>query len=182
MMCAIVGVQVLHAQAMFTCDFEDSLQNKQWVLVCGDLADKIPNKWVIGEAVNNGGKQSLYISADGGQTAAYVQCNAYAICHIDVTLNAGTYDLSFDWQGMGYTDGGMDGLYVCWVPDRNPLSVNPETNPRGDSIELNYSDANALTAILKQYAIDFSGTGNKRLYGGAAWKNCRGRIKTDEFR
>ena len=98
MMCAIVGVQVLCAQAMFTCDFEDSLQNKQWVLVSGDVADEIPNKWVVGEAVNNGGKQSLYISADGGKTAAYAQHNSYAICHIDVTLNAGTYDLSFDWQ------------------------------------------------------------------------------------
>ena len=179
MMCAIVGVQVLCAQAMFTCDFEDSLQNKQWVLVSGDVADEIPNKWVIGEAVNNGGKQSLYISADGGKTAAYAQHNSYAICHIDVTLNAGTYDLSFDWQGMGYTDGGMDGLYVCWVPDRDPLSIHPETNPQGDSIMLNYSKSNELTAILKQYAIDFSGSGNKRLYGGAAWKNCRGRIKTD---
>ncbi len=179
LMCAIVGVQVLHAQAMFTCDFEDSLQNKQWVLVSGDMADEIPNKWVIGEAVNNGGKQSLYISADGGKTATYAQHNSYAICHMDVTLNAGTYDLSFDWQGMGYTDGGMDGLYVCWVPDRDPLSVNPETNPRGDSIMLNYNKSNTLTSILNQYAVDFSGNGNKRLYGGAAWKNCRGKIKAD---
>lgn len=179
LMCAIVGVQVLHAQAMFTCDFEDSLQNKQWVLVSGDMADEIPNKWVIGEAVNNGGKQSLYISADGGKTATYAQHNSYAICHMDVTLSAGTYDLSFDWQGMGYTDGGMDGLYVCWVPDRDPLSVHPETNPRGDSIMLNYNKSNTLTSILNQYAVDFSGNGNKRLYGGAAWKNCRGKIKTD---
>lgn len=102
-----LGVSSLCAQvpASYTCDFEDSIQNKTWSLVNGNMAEQIPNKWYIGEAISCTGMQSLYISADTGRTANYVQHSSYAIAYTDITLSVGTYDLSFDWCAVGYSAG-----------------------------------------------------------------------------
>ena len=175
----IVSCVLTYAQAVpsFSCDFEDDTQNSSWTLTCGDVASQIPNQWHIGEATNNGGAKSMYISADSGRTVTYVKYSSYAVAYIDLTLAAGTYDLSFDWQAMGYVDGTIDGLYVSWVPDRDPLTIKAD-NPLGDSIYLSYNKSTSLDKYLVRYAVDF--TGNiRRLCGNATWRNSRATIKSD---
>lgn len=166
--CSVSAQQVISS---FSCDFEDEVQNKAWSLVNGVQAAAIPNKWAIGSAVSNGGVKCMYISADAGKTAGYVKYSSYAVSYIDITLRAGTYDMAFDWCGMGDIDTNTDGLYVCWVPDRESIG--------NDSIHLVYNASSELSATLKQYAIDFGGSSGKRLSGNASWRTSRCKITTD---
>lgn len=155
----------------FSCDFEDEAQNRAWSLVNGVQAADIPNKWVIGSAVSNGGEKCMYISADSGSTAGYVKYSSYAVSYIDITLRAGSYDMAFDWCGMGDMNTNTDGLYVCWVPDREYIG--------NDSILLVYNASSELSATLKQYAVDFGGGFGKRLSGNASWRTSRCKITAD---
>lgn len=84
------------------CGFEesDSVEIGEWVLNDGtpDAADQ----WVIGKAVRSEGKQSLYISADNGATAAYGSqpdiVMAYRKIHFpEHTSGVRQYVISFDW-------------------------------------------------------------------------------------
>lgn len=60
------------------------------------------NQWHIGNAVNNGGSSSLYISTDGGISNTYVSdaTHTYAYRILNLTEN-GNYDISFDWKAKG---------------------------------------------------------------------------------
>lgn len=60
------------------------------------------NQWHIGNAVNNGGSSSLYISTDGGVSNTYVSdaTHAYAYRILNLT-ESGNYDISFDWKAKG---------------------------------------------------------------------------------
>ena len=170
--CTLLAM-ALQAQtaASYSCDFENEAQNATWSLVNGTMATDIPNKWAIGTAANNGGAKGLYISSDGGQTAGYVKFSSYAVCYTDIILQAGTFDMAFDWRGMGDTDMGIDGLYVCWVPDREDVG--------NDSIQLVYNTSTQLSAVLQQYAIAFGNGSNKRLSGNASWQTARCQITSD---
>lgn len=167
-----LGVSSLCAQvpASYTCDFEDSIQNKTWSLVNGNMAEQIPNKWYIGEAISCTGMQSLYISADTGRTANYVQHSSYAIAYTDITLSVGTYDLSFDWCAVGYSAGTDEGLYVAWLPDRDPIM--------GDTVYANYNTSTTLSNELRIYALPETGE-KDRLCGSGIWKTYRSKLTSD---
>ena len=77
-----IALQLTAQNSYFTCDFEDAAQNAQWSLTNGSMAADIPNKWYIGSAISNGGKNAMYISMDGGQTVSYKDCGAYVISYI----------------------------------------------------------------------------------------------------
>ena len=97
--------------------FEDGLN---WVLINGDLT----NQWVLGEAVNNGGTHSLYISNDGGTSNAYTN-NEGALVYATKTFNfdeAGTYAVSFDWKAYG--ESSYDLLCVALVPDGTQVETS----------------------------------------------------------
>lgn len=60
------------------------------------------NQWHIGNALNNGGSRSLYISTDGGMSNTYIsdETHSYAYRILNLT-DSGNYDISFDWKAMG---------------------------------------------------------------------------------
>lgn len=161
----------LEAQdSYFICDFEDTVQNAQWSLLNGTKAVEISNKWYIGSAISHGGSNALYVSIDSGKTASYEGQQAYIVSYIDVTLPAGTYDLSFDWCAMGNTsETSKDGLYACWVPMLNAF---------GDTIKLNSAKSNVLSSDLKQYAVEIDDFGESLMRGSATWKNTISTIKS----
>lgn len=167
---ALLGTASLYAQipASYTCGFEDSIQNKTWVLANGDAAKYVPNKWYIGSAISNTGMQSLYISADTNRTACYVAHSSYAIAYTDITLAAGTYDISFDWCAVGYTGGTDEGLYAAWIPDEFG----------GDTIYAEYSTNASLTNDLKLCVLPETGEPD-RLCGSGVWKTYRSKITSD---
>lgn len=101
----------------FEDDFEDGLN---WVLINGDLT----NQWVLGEAVNNGGTHSLYISNDNGTSNAYTKDNG-ALVYATKTFNfaeAGTYAVNFDWKAYG--ESSYDLLCVALVPDGTQVETS----------------------------------------------------------
>lgn len=108
----------LRAQTLngYSCDFEDAAENSLWTLnpIVSEQY-RCTNEWHIGAGAENGGTMGLYISADGGTTAGYVNQGTSVIAYRALTLAAGDYELSFDWQAVGFED--EDGLYVCWMPE-----------------------------------------------------------------
>ena len=60
------------------------------------------NQWHIGNAVNNGGARSLYVSLDGGNSNSYVSDETHTYAYRILTLSdSGSYDISFDWKAAG---------------------------------------------------------------------------------
>ena len=108
----------LRAQTLngYSCDFEDAAENSLWTLnpIVSEQY-RCTNEWHIGTGAENGGTMGLYISADGGTTAGYVNQGTSVIAYRALTLAVGDYELSFDWQAVGFED--EDGLYVCWMPE-----------------------------------------------------------------
>ncbi|MGQ8870569.1 fibronectin type III domain-containing protein [Myroides sp. TSA_177.3] len=74
------------------------------------------NKWVVGTAAQNGGTKSLYISQDNGATNTY-EVNGAAVAHAyrDITIPAGTTDISvaFDWRCVG--EGTSSDYFRAWL-------------------------------------------------------------------
>lgn len=166
-----VIMQIVAQSSYFTCDFEDESQNAQWSLVNGPKAATIANKWCIGSATSHGGQNAMYVSVDTGKTVSYYNISAYVVSYIDVTLKAGTYDLSFDWRAMGnIASTSWDALYVCWVP---------MTNAFGDTILLNSNNSNVLSNDLQQYAVEVNESNDvHKLIGSATWKNCTASVRS----
>ncbi|MCR5860671.1 choice-of-anchor L domain-containing protein [Flavobacterium sp. J372] len=83
------------------------------------------NKWVIGNAVNNGGTNSLYITSDNGATNTYSvtsQSVVQAYRDLEIPMGADEVDVTFDWKSVGDAN---DYFRVWMVPvDFNP---NPGT-------------------------------------------------------
>ena len=127
----------------YTCDFENEVQNLMWQF---PVNSDVPHHWTIGEAVNNGGKRSMYVTPNGLDTPAYVNRSSLVYAYTDITLRKSTdkYLLSFDWMAAGFTANQTDALYVFWVPDRDDL---------GDSIYINDQNTSAIPNQLKNYTV-----------------------------
>ncbi|MBQ8100099.1 MAG: hypothetical protein IJ169_02290 [Paludibacteraceae bacterium] len=105
----------------YFCDFENPAENSCWRLnTPRNMALTWPNLWTIGSATAASGNNALYISPDGGATAAYTQQEANVmIAWRTLTMEKGQYDLAFDWKAMGNT---AAWLMVCWIPAADSLS------------------------------------------------------------
>lgn len=84
----------------FVCDFESDEQNSGWKTYSENANSS--NGWYFGEATQNGGRRSLYISDEGGLNNHYrpVATNT-AIYHDLAFAQGGYYRLSFDWKANG---------------------------------------------------------------------------------
>lgn len=115
---ALVGVlsaQTVVTSKSYKTDFEDNKEHQNWKLNSGPKGKDCVNKWYIAGAGANGGEYGLFVSGDGGTTNDYVNRPVSVVAYRSITLDAGYYEISFDWQAGGYSN--MDGLYVCWVPE-----------------------------------------------------------------
>lgn len=86
----------------YICDFEDANENSQWSIVNSNTN----NKWYIGNAVNYGGSQSLYVSNDNGVSNTYTTDNhsfdvIWAYRDIYVDSNYTDLVISFDCRAYG---------------------------------------------------------------------------------
>lgn len=84
----------------WTCGFEEDEQEEisQWILNDGSAGAQ--DKWVVGKATRSGRKQSLYISTDGGLTAAHGTKRNIVIAYrlINLPEQSKEYDVSFDYR------------------------------------------------------------------------------------
>ena len=160
----LMSVIGLSAQTLssYSCDFEDRDERSAWQRNFGPDGPYCPSKWEIDTAINNGGKYSMYISPDGGATAGYTNEMEYVVAYRTITLAAGTYNLSFDWQAMGGDT--VDGLYVCWMPE----------DVRSNS---NYQSCGFPT-FARGYALRYPSSDTTRLYG-QTWNAANTTITSD---
>lgn len=75
--------------------------NLRWHMNQGPDANQCVDKWVIGDAACNDGKQSLYISSDSGETCHFGTGKNLLIAYCDLILPDGNYYVSFDWRCLG---------------------------------------------------------------------------------
>lgn len=117
---ALLFCDVMFAQSSvlansYFCNFEDSAENNKWELKVGAFAERCANKWYIGKPGSaNNGEAGLFISCDNGVTSNYTNKAVTVMAYRELTLEAGDYELSFDWKAGGTEFN--DGLYVCLVP------------------------------------------------------------------
>ncbi len=126
------------------------------------LANDNTNKWVVGEAINNGGTKSLYISNDGGVSNAYtVSGTQWSYAVKTFSFLSGNVAFSFDWKATGESN--YDYLRAFLVPVNNDFSggVSPNgavpysfrsANPEGwipldGGSKLNLSSSNWMTQM-----------------------------------
>lgn len=148
---------------IFHTDFEDTSDFGNWELNTGVLGPNCENKWYIGKPGANGGEYGLYISADS-LTNNYESKPVSVVARRKIILDAGEYDLSFDWQGGGFRD--FDGLYVCWIPE-------------GDNIKTNSNTANTLQSFVKKYAIRVDAESDSIRLLQRTWNTLDFRITSD---
>lgn len=92
----------------YTTGFEPTDDNA-WLFLNGT------NAWTIGPAVNNGGANALYISANGTTNYYYTNTTSYSYAYKTFDIDAGHYTVSFDWRANG--EAGYDFLRAFLVPD-----------------------------------------------------------------
>lgn len=137
-----------HAQQAATvpygCDFENSSENSQWT-----FANSTVNEWYIGTPGHYSGSNGLFVSGFQGSNAQYYQrdssnCYAYRRIHLD----AGLYNVSFDWSFLGaYTN------YIVYSYMRVfliPVSANLTGGQRYPGLTASRVPPNAIP-------VDFSG-------------------------
>ncbi len=145
----------LYSQIYYSCDFEDVTENSQWVLNTGARGPLCESKWFIGEAGNYtlGGENGLFVSSDS-VNAVYKSTQAmYVVAYRELTLPVGTYNLDFDWRGMG--NGSSAQIVVAWVPATQATNSN---------------NAGSLAAWANNYKV-----GNS-LYASKIWQPGRATI------
>ena len=101
----------LPATVPYICSFEDS-GNNGWEMTNGTQA----NQWYVGEAANNGGSRSMYISNDGGLTNSFnTSSTSYVFAERTFNLtDTGEYAYSFDWRTYG--ESSYDFIRTALVP------------------------------------------------------------------
>lgn len=156
----------------YYCDFENENEVQQWNLLVGKQAPSIPNKWVIGSALNNGGQKALYVSNDGGKSLSYTgsECTILAVRTLTLAQTGEDYTLSFDWIAQG--DEYIDRLCVAWVP---------ETDTMGNSIVLQ-STQGYNTKFFSPYLLivnpqDYNPT---FLHNSPTWRPCQTTISAKQ--
>ena len=105
----------------YTEDFEGI---NTWTLQNGELT----NAWCVGDAVNNGGSKSLYVSKDGGFTNAYdIDSPAFVFADKLFRFDGGAYNFAYDWRCVG--EDAWDYLRVALIPeDAEPVPGAQQPN------------------------------------------------------
>lgn len=145
-----------------TSAVEDFEGVENWSFTNGNLV----NKWVIGNAVANGGTRSLYISDTNGATNTYdITATATVHAYRDVKIPAGTeqINLSFDWRNYGQV--ANDYFNVWLVPatytPRSGVKIVAGTN---------------ITAIGSQYYTNTNFTSYSTIINTLAYAGTTGRL------
>ena len=161
------------AQIIYSCDFEDATENKQWTVnKIGNSANlsSWKNIWGIGEPGNCASDSGLYIHpnqipVDLSNTAIPIAStqNDFIVAYRDgipVTPNT-DYRISFDWKFTGRT---TDLLYVYWIPDTYKNNTNSALNTAG------------APGAISQFLLP-----NMPLRGSLTWQNYSGVPNPNKF-
>ena len=161
------------ARLPYICDFEDTVENNRWTFVNGTYT----NIWYIGNATNNGGSNSLYVSNDNGATNAYsVNSTSHVWAYRDFYFTPGhsEYHITFDVRSFGevYYNFPYDRLNIYLGPPVTPpaFQSNSYSNlaPQG-STQLGSDYVNDSIWNTVTFTVDSTHAGIQRLF--FLWKN-----------
>lgn len=158
-----IAAQLPHT---YSCDFESATENANWNLnIPKNENYEWVNQWAIGDGIASLGEKSMYISADGGTTAAYKKSlSRIMIAWRELTMESGRYDLAFDWQCGG--DSVRAALLVAWVPQS-----------QFENMVCKLSDNYASEAWIQSNLLTFNGV--EILTGGSVWTHAVQNIQSD---
>ena len=153
------GAGITMSDLPYFCGFEDEIENANWVLNPKIETINTENAWCIGNAVAYaGGDKALYVSRDGGASRKYAAMDNVLLAYRDITLDAGEYDIAYDWIGPGNKDKG----YLKIVYEELPES---ELKCLGNNVEPWWVSS----------AIQLMGN-STRLEGADSWLHVKARI------
>ncbi len=101
------------AMVPYNNGFENDGENALWVTINND--NGYSNEWCIGNAVNHGGNQALYITNDLNTKPNQANLTASSVtwAYRDITFTPQeAYVLRFDWKGKGLTNKSFLNVYL----------------------------------------------------------------------
>ena len=146
----VQGAAITMADLPYLCDFENEEENQNWELNPSVNTITTENRWVIGSAIAYTGDNSMYVSQDGGLSNTYASTNNVLLAYRDITLEAGDYDIAYDWMGLGNkTKGYLKIVYAnrpnsglkCLGNSVEPTWVATSVQLMGDNTSLVDGDA-----------------------------------------
>lgn len=151
-----VSVHTIYAQAPMSVPYafgfeeEEATELANWVLNPGAAAAQCEDQWIVGEAIANGGRRSLYITNDGYE-AQFGAKPDLQYAYRDFTIAEGRYEFSFDYRCMGAKNSTLN------------VGITFISSVQNDMVAKN--NASSLPASI-------SGSCQlKGLYGSTTWKN-----------
>ena len=146
--------------------FEDPSENANWMIVNSTYT----NQWFIGNAVNNGGNNALYVSNNNGVSNTYtMNTESYVWAYRDFyfTPNYQDYLISFDIRSFGelYSNIPYDYVKVFLGPPAIPAYNNI---PSG-ATQLGSEYLNDSIWHTETFTVNSSNAGYQRLY--FLWRN-----------
>ena len=159
----VVSAQLPHS---YYCDFENAAENAGWQLnTPKNESYTWVNQWTIGNKVASLGEQSMYISPDGGASVGFKRTESRVmIAWRELTLEAGRYDLAFDWMCGG--DSARAAMLVAWVPES-----------RFSDMYCMLSDDYKAKNWVNDNMLKFNGS--ELLTGGSVWTHAVNTIQSD---
>lgn len=158
----------------FICGFEEQSELQQWTL--NPHTPNAADQWCVGNATYFEGAHSLYISNNGGLTAAYGCSPNIVIAYrtIKFPQKTGKYNITFDWKTIG--DEKKARLYV-WLGRKEMLSSYLYTDNAGNNyglLDIVSENSGLLPEkVLNQFNKLSDGTAQyDYLYGSLKWQNC----------
>ena len=106
----------------YSCSFEEKENLSAWVM--NYQTPSATDQWIIGSAVHNDGRRSMYISKDGSKPGYGNNPNivvSYLRFKFPTEATQKSYTLSFDWKGIG--DSANSRLYVMVCPEALALKT-----------------------------------------------------------
>lgn len=111
----------------YSCSFEEDEDLSAWTF--NYKTSTAMDQWMIGSVTHSEGQRSLYISSDGKNPVYGNKPNvvvSYFRYKFPTSTGRRTYDISFDWRGIGNTNNSC--LYVLALPEQvlfNDANNNP---------------------------------------------------------
>ena len=151
----------------YECSFEASENLSAWVL--NPNTPTAVDQWIIGTAVHSEGRRALYISSDGQNDVMGKTANV-TVAYLRYQFpEAGNYDVSFDWKGIG--DSVTSQLYVMCCLESDFLNNTSNTNYY-DINKIVSTTSGVLSPNVIGNACQMLGeSGEKFVCGSAAWQN-----------
>ena len=160
-------------------DFEDQTEMSNWVLNRGAAT---ANEWHVGAYDAYTGQYSMYVSCDSGKTNTYTGASNIVVAYRPIKLDAGEYDIAFDYKGEGNGNNGFLKIFLTNRPESQIKCLASFSEPTWYS-----STVNCLNKIQKlngatkwlHYQDKFTfpaAYDNKNMFLVLAWENNSSKV------